>query len=93
MVDRATIDVRFYERGAGFTMSSGTGSTGAFFAAYSRGLIDAHATVETLAGPLVFRIEDASVLMQGPAEIEGDEIGDIDQRRNRPQPDGAQPRL
>lgn len=69
ILDRDTLDVRFFERGAGFTMSSGTGSTGAFFAAFTRGLIDTAATVQTLAGPLAFRIERAYVLMQGPAEI------------------------
>lgn len=35
-VDRHTIDVRFYERGAGVTLSSGTGSTGAAAAAILR---------------------------------------------------------
>ncbi len=69
VVDRKTIDVRFFERGAGFTMSSGTGSAGAFFAAVSRGLIDNEANVQTLAGPLAFRLEGENVLMQGPAEI------------------------
>ena len=38
-VDEHTIDVRFYERGAGETMSSGTGSTGAAAAALARGLV------------------------------------------------------
>ena len=33
-VDAHTIEVRFYERGAGETMSSGTGSTGAAVAAW-----------------------------------------------------------
>ena len=37
-VDPHTIDVRFWERGAGETMSSGTGSTGAAAAAVARGL-------------------------------------------------------
>lgn len=69
VLDRQTIDVRFFERGAGFTMSSGTGSTGAFFASVSRGLIDTAATVQTLAGPLAFRVEGENVLMQGPAQI------------------------
>ena len=36
-VDEHTIEVRFYERGAGETMSSGTGSTGAAAAAVARG--------------------------------------------------------
>ena len=69
VLDRDTLDVRFFERGVGFTMSSGTGSTGAFFAAFKRGLIAAPATVQTLAGPLAFRVERENVLMQGPAEI------------------------
>ena len=34
-----TLDVRFFERGAGETMSSGTGSTGAAAAAVARGLV------------------------------------------------------
>ena len=38
-VDDHTIDVRFYERGAGETMSSGTGSTGAVAAAMARGMV------------------------------------------------------
>ena len=35
-VDEHTLDVRFFERGAGETMSSGTGSTGAAAAAHAR---------------------------------------------------------
>ena len=40
VVDEHTIDVRFFERGAGETMSSGTGSTGAAAAAVARGLVE-----------------------------------------------------
>lgn len=69
VVDHANIDVRFFERGAGFTMSSGTGSTGAFAASVLRGLIERRATVQTLAGPLSFSWEDEAIMMQGPAEI------------------------
>src|SRR6185295_11727500 len=36
VLDRHTLDVRFFERGAGETMSSGTGSTGAGAAAMAR---------------------------------------------------------
>jgi len=68
-VDRHTLDVRFYERGAGFTMSSGTGSTGAVAAAMARGLADSPVTVQTLAGPLAFRLQDDVLRMIGPAEI------------------------
>lgn len=69
LLDEKTLDVRFFERGAGFTMSSGTGSTGAFAAARLRGLIEPEATVRTLAGPLTFRWERETIMMQGPAEI------------------------
>jgi len=69
VVDRATLDVRFFERGAGFTMSSGTGSTGAVAAARARGLVDDTVTVQTLAGPLEFHAEGAVLHMRGPAQL------------------------
>jgi diaminopimelate epimerase len=64
-----TLEVRFFERGAGFTMSSGTGSTGAVAAALARGLVTSPITVNTLAGPLEFRAEGSLLKMVGPAEI------------------------
>ncbi len=67
--DRHTLDVRFFERGAGFTMSSGTGSTGAVAAALARGLVESPVTVQTLAGPLEFRADGPLLRMVGPAEI------------------------
>ncbi|HPT27888.1 MAG TPA: diaminopimelate epimerase [Bryobacteraceae bacterium] len=69
VVDRHTLDVRFFERGAGFTMSSGTGSTGAVAAAMARGLVQGPVTVRTLAGPLEFTAEGKLLRMRGPAEI------------------------
>ena len=68
-VDHHTIDVRFYERGAGVTMSSGTGSTGAAAAAVARSLVSSPVTVLTPAGPLQTRWEQGSILLTGPAEI------------------------
>jgi len=67
-VDRHTIDVRFFERGAGETMSSGTGSTGAAAAAVARGLAASPVKVVTPAGPLELRLEE-NVYLTGPAEI------------------------
>ncbi len=69
VVDRHTIDVRFFERGAGETMSSGTGSTGAAAAAVARGLVESPVEVQTPAGPLSVRWQDDDVLLAGPAEI------------------------
>ncbi len=68
-IDRHTIDVRFWERGAGETQSSGTGSTGAAFAAFLRGLVDSPVTVLTPAGPLHLRLEGDNMLLAGPAEL------------------------
>lgn len=67
-VDRHTIEARFYERGAGWTKSSGTGSTGAAFAAMYRGLVEPPVTVLTEAGPLTIR-RDGTLFLTGPAEI------------------------
>jgi diaminopimelate epimerase len=66
-VDRHTIDVRFWERGAGETNSSGTGSTGAAAAAIARGFAESPVTVLTPAGPLSLRF-NPEALLTGPAE-------------------------
>jgi diaminopimelate epimerase len=67
-VDRHTIEARFYERGAGETMSSGTGSTGAAAAALARGMVTSPVRVMTPAGPIDLRFEE-DVFLTGPAEI------------------------
>ncbi len=66
---RHALDVRFWERGAGETMSSGTGSTGAAAAAVARGLAESPVEVQTPAGPLTVRWEDETIFLAGPAEI------------------------
>ena len=68
VIDAHTIDVRFFERGAGATLSSGTGSTGAGAAAILRGLVQSPVKIQTQAGDLQLRWED-SVYLTGPAEI------------------------
>ena len=68
-IDRHTIDVRFFERGAGETMSSGTGSTGAAAAAVARGLAESPVRVLTPAGPLELRWQGEEILLAGPAQI------------------------
>jgi diaminopimelate epimerase len=66
-----TIEVRFFERGAGETMSSGTGSTGAVVTAIARGLVGSPVTVVTPAGDLVlgWQERELPVYLRGPAEI------------------------
>jgi diaminopimelate epimerase len=67
-VNEHSIDARFYERGAGETMSSGTGSTGAAVAAVARGMAKSPVRVLTPAGPIDLRLEEDAYLI-GPAEI------------------------
>jgi diaminopimelate epimerase len=71
VLDRHTLDVRFFERGAGVTMSSGTGATGAAAAAAARGLLDGPVEVRTPAGPLRLRWHGEDILLAGPAEVIG----------------------
>ena len=75
-VDGHRIDVRFYDRGAGETMSSGTGSTGAAVAAVSRGMVESPVEVMTPAGSMSLRL-DGEAYLTGPAEIiaEGEFLG------------------
>lgn len=63
------LEVRFYERGAGETQSSGTGSTGAAAAARERGLIGDLVTVETPAGPLSIAWRNEEIYLTGPAVL------------------------
>ena len=70
-LDRHGIDVRFWERGAGETLSSGTGSTGAAFAAVLRGLVESPVRVATPAGDLDLRLQDNGVFLTGPAVLIG----------------------
>jgi diaminopimelate epimerase len=67
-MDEHVIEARFYERGAGETMSSGTGSAGAAAAAEARWLVSSPVRVLTPAGPLDVRLEEDAYLT-GPAEI------------------------
>jgi diaminopimelate epimerase len=69
-IDPHTVEVRFFERGAGETRSSGTGSTGAAAAALAWGLVTSPVTVVTPAGPLKLRCEEEIYLI-GPAQIIG----------------------
>ncbi len=68
VLDRHTIDVRFFERGAGETMSSGTGSTGAAAAAVLRGYAESPLSVLTPAGVIAVRWA-GDVYLTAPAEI------------------------
>jgi diaminopimelate epimerase len=71
VLDAHTIEAVFYERGAGETRSSGTGSTGAACAAILRGQVKTPVEIRTPAGNLKLRW-DESVFLTGPAELIGE---------------------
>jgi diaminopimelate epimerase len=71
-VDAHRIETRFWERGAGETMSSGTGSTGAAAAAIAREIVSSPVEVLTPAGPIHIRAERGEYFLVGPAEIVAD---------------------
>ncbi|MGI4857605.1 MAG: diaminopimelate epimerase [Janthinobacterium lividum] len=72
VVDRHTIRLRVYERGAGETLACGTGACAAAVAGIRRGLLDSPVTVHTHGGVLTIgwkgaRDVTAAVTMTGPA--------------------------
>jgi diaminopimelate epimerase len=68
LVSQDEIEVRFWERGVGHTMSSGTGSCGATVSAILNGLTDRRVRVFTEAGTLeVAWPEGGEVMLTGPA--------------------------
>jgi diaminopimelate epimerase len=71
IVDRATIRLRVYERGAGETLACGTGACAAVVAGRRRGLLDERVRVATRGGDLTIAWPggDAPVTMKGPARI------------------------
>ena len=85
VIDRSRIRLRVWERGAGETLSCGTGACAAVVAGIRRGLLDPIVSVDTRGGPLTIRWAGAenalncAVWLTGPAatvfegEIEIDE--------------------
>jgi diaminopimelate epimerase len=70
VVDEGRIEARFWERGAGHTLASGTGSCACAVASHLAGRTGRRATVELERGALeVLWRDDGMVELTGPAEI------------------------
>ena len=66
---RDTLDVLIWERGAGFTLASGSSACGVACAAVRNGLTDRRVTVRMPGGHLAVEVrEDWSIRLEGPAE-------------------------
>jgi diaminopimelate epimerase len=69
VLDRHTIDIRIWERGAGYTLASGSSSCAAAAAALRLGLVDSPITVRMPGGELLIEIGGGGLVqMTGPVE-------------------------
>lgn len=66
VIDRQNLAIEIYERGAGYTLASGTGACAAAAAAHRMGLVDGEVTVHMPGGSLLIEIsEDGAIHMTG----------------------------
>lgn len=72
VLDRQNIRIEIYERGAGYTLASGSSSCAAATAAYRLGLVDPQLTVHMPGGDLQIEIRpDSTVYMTGAVQRVG----------------------
>jgi diaminopimelate epimerase len=87
VIDRSNIDIRIWERGAGYTLASGSSSCAAAAASHKLGLVDNAVAVHMPGGTLQIEIgKEGQIHMTGPVEgtLEGRFHGDLDKKiRNR----------
>lgn len=69
VLSRKEIEVLFWERGVGETLSSGSGSCAAAVASILKGLTERTVTVKTTMGDLVVEWEKDNVYQSGPSEV------------------------
>jgi diaminopimelate epimerase len=69
VIDRANIEIRIWERGAGYTLASGSSSCAAAGAARKLGMVDDRINVKMPGGKLLVEIgEDEEIYMTGAVE-------------------------
>jgi diaminopimelate epimerase len=67
-IDRGRVRVEIWERGAGYTLASGTSASAVAAACMRAGLVDDHVTIQMPGGDLAVRRETTGNLVQsGPA--------------------------
>jgi len=69
VIGRENIEIRIWERGAGYTLASGSSSCAAAAAAHKLGLVDRTVNVKMPGGNLLIEIKDnEEIFMTGPVE-------------------------
>ncbi|MEM0966522.1 MAG: diaminopimelate epimerase [Verrucomicrobiota bacterium] len=82
VIDRKNIRLEIWERGAGYTLASGSSSSAAASVAKKLGLIDSNVTVHMPGGTLELSLsEDFSVTMIGPVRYIGETVWFGDRKR------------
>jgi diaminopimelate epimerase len=67
VIDRSTISIEIWERGAGYTLASGSSSSAAAAVAHRLGLVDSDVTVQMPGGTIRIEIApDFAIRMEGP---------------------------
>lgn len=75
VLDRKNIQLEIWERGAGYTLASGSSSSAAASVARKLGLVDAAVTVHTPGGQVAIEMDDQyAVLMTGSVNRVGDGV-------------------
>jgi diaminopimelate epimerase len=75
VIDRNNIQIEIWERGAGYTLASGSSSSAAASVARKLGLCDDSITVHMPGGPITIQISpDYSILMTGPVTRVGEGV-------------------
>jgi diaminopimelate epimerase len=83
VIDRANIEIRIWERGAGYTLASGSSSCAAAGAAYKLGMVDDKINVKMPGGILLVEIcENDEIYLTGEVEgvFEGCFHADLEQK-------------
>lgn len=70
IIDRSNIEIRIWERGAGYTLASGSSACAAAAVAHKLGLSDRRIDVKMPGGTLLIEIgEDGRIYMTGPVQM------------------------
>ncbi len=77
VIDRENIQIEIWERGAGYTLASGSSSSAAAAVAHRLGMIDNDVTVHMPGGDIILHIgDDFAITMTGPATRVGEMLFD-----------------
>lgn len=67
VLSRSEVEIRIYERGAGYTLASGSSSCGVAASMVKNGLVDKNVKIIMPGGELLITVEDNwNIIMQGP---------------------------